>query len=141
MNYQDFIKRVQESTGETSPKEAKRITEAILEVLGERLSRIHRKHMAAQLPGELHLAVVEEDPAQQFPLEEFYNRVAARLDLNFHEAIVTSRGVMKAVAEAVAPGEINDIVAGLPTEYAELFVREVVGRSGLDVHPLAPLAP
>ena len=141
MKYQEFIKRVQEYTGETSPKEAKRVTAAVLDILGERLSRIHRKHLAAQLPGKLHSAVVEDEPAQQFPLEEFYNRVASRLDLNFHEAIVTSRGVMKVVVEAVAPGEINDILAGLPTEFAELFDRTAIGQSVVDVHPLPSRAP
>lgn len=136
MKYQAFIARVQELTGETSARDAKRITEAILEILGGRLTRIHRKHLAAQLPGELTFPIVEDEPAQQFPLEEFYNRVASRLELNFHEAIVTSRGVMGAVVEAVAEGEIEDIVAGLPAEFAELFEREPLEKSAIDVHSL-----
>jgi uncharacterized protein (DUF2267 family) len=120
MKYQDFIKRIQETTGDTSPTEAKQTAETVLNILDQRLSRIHRKHLAAQLPGGLHYPVTEEEPSQHFPLEEFYNRVASRLGLNFHEAIVTSQGVMSMVVEAVTPGEINDIVATLPTEFAEL---------------------
>ncbi len=127
-----------DATGETSTKEAKRIAEAILDILGQRLSRIHRKHLAAQLPGDLHHAVTEEEPSQQFPLEEFYNRVASRLNLNFHEAIVISREVMAVVVQAVTPGEINDILAKLPTEYAELFGRVPAGQSVVDVHTLTP---
>jgi uncharacterized protein (DUF2267 family) len=95
--------------------------------------------LAAQLPGGLDYAVTEDEPSQQFALEEFYNRVTSRLNLNFHEAIVTSQAVMSVVVEAIAPGEINDILSDLPIEFVELFGRSVAGQSAVDVHPLQPV--
>lgn len=64
-------------------------------------------------------------------MEEFYGRIGNRANIGFRESVKYAESVARALREAVAPGELRDILAVFPDEYNEL-----VGRK-----PASPLSP
>lgn len=120
MDYNEFMAKVREYGG-LSPEDSLRTVEAVLETLGERLAKKHREHLAAQLPRELKPFVLKHSQTQLFSLELFYQYVATRAKLPFHDAIKQSRAVVWVLQEAVAAGEVHDIFAEIPPEYEELL--------------------
>lgn len=139
MEYQEFVKRVQEEAESAAPDEAAAAIEAVLGTLGEMLSPTERRHLAAQLPRSMKDYVTEwmERPPKEkgrphrFSLEQFYNRVAARSDVRYPTAVKRSQAVMKVLRVAVAPGELADIFRELPQEYEELL-------TGIPKSPVSP---
>ena len=129
MEHKEFIQRVQGETGLTSPDEAVIAIEAVLGTFGEMLAPMERRHLTAQLPKPLKDCVsrwVERPPREmtrphRFPLEEFYQRVAARSEVRYPAAVKRSQAVMKVLREAVPQGELDDLFRDLPQEYAELL--------------------
>jgi uncharacterized protein (DUF2267 family) len=122
MQFDDFITRVQEQARLTAREDAIGITRAVLETLGERLDRKVRNGLEAQLPHQLKdflLGRVEH--SDQYDLQEFYNRVGARADLDYHKATERTRQVISVLRQAVPGGEIEDILEDLSPEYGELF--------------------
>jgi uncharacterized protein (DUF2267 family) len=128
MQYDEFIQRVQDLTGVETSEAAIRLTQAVLETLGERLYRTEQSQMAAQLPkGIKELFVVRQPPenvrrdVQGFGLEEFYQRVSARSGVSFPNARKHTKAVMAVLQEAVTSGQIDDVRRELPAEFDELF--------------------
>ena len=129
MEYDEFIRRVQEEAELAAPDKAAAATEAVLGTLGEMLSPTERRHLAAQLHKSLKEYVTEwmEHPPKEkgrphrFGLQEFYQRVAARSDVRYPAAVRRSQAVMKVLREGVTPGELADIFRELPQEYEELL--------------------
>lgn len=122
MKFDDFITRVQEQARLDTREDAITITRAVLETLGERLDRKVRNGVEAQLPNELkEFLLTRVGSGDQYSLDEFYNRVGARADLKYNEATERTRQVFTVLREAVAGGEIEDILEDLPPEYGTLF--------------------
>ena len=122
MQYDEFIARVQQRAGFSSPGEAVLATRATLETLGERLSRVAMRQFATQLPKELQEYVHQRPEGQIFALEEFFNRVGAREGVRGHQAIAHARAVVAVLCEAISPGEMADVRLELGPEYDALFV-------------------
>jgi uncharacterized protein (DUF2267 family) len=139
MEYNEFVKRVQDQAELPGPDEAGAAIKAVLGTLGEMLSPMERRHLAAQLHKPLKdfvTAWMERPPKEKgrphrFGLEEFYQRVAARSDVRYPAAVKRSQAVMKVLREAVAPGELADIFRELPQEYEELL-------TGTAASPVSP---
>ena len=104
MLYDQFIGKVQEYADLDSRDDAERAIAATLETLGERISRVHRKHLAAQLPRELSAYVLKRHETERYLQEEFLKRVAARAELRFHDALRRARAVLRTLREAVSEG-------------------------------------
>jgi uncharacterized protein (DUF2267 family) len=121
MQYDEFIARVQQRAGFSSPAEAVLATRATLETLGERLSRVETRQFATQLPKELQGYVHERPGAQIFDLEEFFDRVSAREGVRWQQAVAHARAVMAVLCEAISPGEMEDVRLELAPEYDALF--------------------
>jgi len=128
MQYNEFMERVQERANLDSQEDAARITEVVLATLGERLYRTEAAELEAQLPKELKGHFFARQPPEntrqdtdRFQLEEFYNRISARTDVNYSQAKKLTKSVMSVLREAVTPGEWQDALSTLPSEYAELF--------------------
>jgi uncharacterized protein (DUF2267 family) len=129
MESKELVKRAQEEAELASPDKAVTAIEAVLGTLGEMLPPVERGHLAAQLPKPMKDYVsrwVQRPPKEitrphRFTLEEFYNRVAARSGVRYPTAVKHSQAVMKALQEAVSPGELADIFRDLPEEYEELL--------------------
>ena len=123
MQFDDFITRVQEQAGLNTRDEAISITRAVVETLGERLDRKVRNGLEAQLPNELkEFLLGRVEHSDQYDLQEFYNRVGARADLKYGEAVERTRQVITVLRQAVPGGEIEDILEDLSPEFGELFV-------------------
>jgi uncharacterized protein (DUF2267 family) len=128
MDFVEFLERVREISESESQEEAENIIRATFETLGERIYRTKREDLAAQLPKELKeflfLRVdgeVTRRHTDRFLLEEFYNRVSARADIGFPQAVKGSKAVMAALQEAVTEGVLAKIREVLPKEFDDLF--------------------
>lgn len=122
MQFDDFVTRVQEQTRLDTRDEAIQITRAVLETLGERLDRRVRNGVEAQLPNELkEFLLARAEHGEQYDVPEFYNRVGARADLTYGNAMERTRQVISVLREAIPDGEIEDILEDLPPEYGGLF--------------------
>jgi uncharacterized protein (DUF2267 family) len=126
MQFDEFINRVQEQTNLGTREEAIAITKAALETLGERLDRKARNGVEAQLPNELkEFLLARSENTDQYDLAEFYNRVGARADLKYQDAVTRTRQVFAVLRQAIPAGEIQDILEDLPDEFEELFEGDV----------------
>jgi uncharacterized protein (DUF2267 family) len=131
MDYTQLVQKVKQYAGLETTDDAVKIIQATLETMSERLPRTHRLHLAAQLPDELRQFLPRQAHMEYLSLEEFYRRVADRSDLSYQHAVRYAEAVARVLQEAVAPGELEDILSGFPDEYHELFGRKPAG-------PLSP---
>ncbi|MGI3223179.1 DUF2267 domain-containing protein [Streptomyces sp. GTA36] len=123
MKYDGFLARVRELGEYNDQDEAADVTNAVLEVLAQRISPGEVKDLASQLPGPLGQVLEHATPqkAQSFGIEEFYRRVAERTNARpAYGAVGRQRGP-DTVADAVTGGELNQIISQLPSSYAVLF--------------------
>lgn len=123
MEYQEFVRRVQERARLASREDAVRVARATLETLGERIGQQERDDLAAQLPAGLKAPLSARSANNKFDMEEFFNRVGARADVPYPQAIAQSQAVVSVMGETVSAGEIEDLCDQLPDEYAALFNR------------------
>lgn len=123
MRYREFIERVQELGQLESENDAVRITEATLETLGEELyaHRTALRHLVSQLPEELKEPLLRRKGGDHPLLDEFYNRVRARADIGYPDAVRLAKVVVSVLQEAVAPGEMRHVLDELPPEYTDFF--------------------
>jgi uncharacterized protein (DUF2267 family) len=131
MNYDVFLQKVQEYSALEKPDDALKITQATLQTMSERLPRTHREHLAAQLPDELKTYLPKREPMVYLLLEEFYERIGNRANVGYQKAVKYACAVARVLKEAIAPGELEDILSGFPEEYSELFGKR----------PSSPLSP
>lgn len=98
-------------------------TRATLETLAERLVGGEAEDLASQLPRGIaeYLRTGLAGTGQHFSVEEFFQRVSRREGVDVPKAIYHARAVIAILYEAVSPGEMADIRAQLPAEYARLF--------------------
>ena len=127
MDYAEFVEKVQTRAELETGDLALAATRATLETLAERLERDERRKLAAELPREMNEYVTGPEETTRFPLEAFYNRVAARADIRAPEAIDRAQVVLSVLQEAVSGGLLDGIRAQLPDEYDELFTGEPHG--------------
>lgn len=123
MKHDEFIGQVQHRARLSSCGAAERATRATLETLAERLSGGEAKDLAARLPPELgeHLRGAWSARGERFSLEEFFRRVSLREGTDLPAATFHARAVIEVLGEAVSPGEMDDVLAQLPTEFDRLF--------------------
>ncbi|MFJ5556588.1 DUF2267 domain-containing protein [Streptomyces sp. NPDC093250] len=123
MKYDEFLARVRERGEYKDKNEAEGVTNAVLEVLAQRISPGEVEDLASQLPGPLGDVLLKARPAQaeSFGIEEFYRRVAERTNARPRTAQWDASAVLTTVADAVTGGELNQIISQLPSGYAVLF--------------------
>jgi uncharacterized protein (DUF2267 family) len=131
MHYAQFMQKVQEYSGLENSNEASKVIKATLETMSERMPKTHREHLAAQLPDEMKVFLAKGKHMEYLTLEEFYRRVGNRADISNHDAVKYAEAVARVLREAVASGELKDILSVFPDEYNELFGRK----------PSSPLSP
>jgi uncharacterized protein (DUF2267 family) len=111
---------------------ARRVTEAVLQTLAERIARGQVEDLIARLDPPLHppllRGVAEAGPeARRMAEEEFLRKVAAREGTSADEAVLFDRvaprvrAVFATLAEAVGAEEWADVTAELPAEYRGLI--------------------
>jgi uncharacterized protein (DUF2267 family) len=125
MRYANFMATVEQVSG-LDRDQAERAVQATLRTLAERISRGEADDIAAFLPAELRSLLTDvPEPAEPFAYDEFIGRVAERAGVDRDAAAEQARAVFTAIGAAVAPGEISDMVAQLPQDFAPLL--EAVG--------------
>ncbi len=127
MQYPEFLQRVEEQIGATQPatetqRAAERAIIATLETLSERLTGGEANDLTAQLPGELQAPLQRSaEEAEGFSLDEFYRRVAEREGVDIETARNDASAVMTVLRLAVTPGQLDALMAQLPSEFNALF--------------------
>ena len=128
MQYQEFVDRVRQRTTQDDERSAEILTEVTLATLGERLYRTERDHLAAQLPAELRAFLTERSKPETtrmqtegFTIQEFYNRVSERANLDYQTSKDWSQAVIDVLKQAVTPGTIEEVRDSLPAEFGGLF--------------------
>lgn len=122
MNYSEFIGQVQSRGRMASEGEALKATRVTLEVLGQRLAGGEPRNLAAQLPEEIgRFLHDDDDTGERFDLDEFFRRVSEREGVDLPVSVHHARAVISVLTEAVSRGEIDDVRAQLPEEFAPLF--------------------
>jgi uncharacterized protein (DUF2267 family) len=140
-----FSTLVQEEAG-IDDAHAGRAIPATLATLAERLDPGEARDLAAEVPPELAVWLATDTPAAPFGVDEFIRRVAEREGVDAASAKRDARAVFTALGYAVSPGELADVAAELPQEFAALlprgpwvdqptadeFAERVARRTGLD---------
>jgi uncharacterized protein (DUF2267 family) len=125
MKTDDFLARVQDSGGLSSPEDAERWSIAVLTSLGHLLSDSEtRRHFASQLPGRLKSRVLDERPrAVLMTRDAFLQHIGSALGVHASEAEAALRAVWGVLKEAVSAGEISDLSAHIPKDILTLLER------------------
>lgn len=123
MRYEEFISSVAERSG-LFEGDAVALTRATLATLAERISGGEARDLATQLPSPLQDALLPtEEEAEAFSFDEFVNRVAERSGRDREAAEAAVDAVMVTLRDAVTPGEFDDVLSQLPTEFQGLGAR------------------
>ncbi len=82
--------------------------------------------LASQLPRGIaeYLRTRLAGEGERFSVEDFFQRVSERAGVNLPKAFYHARAVIAVLYEAVSPGEMADVRAQLPGEFARLFEPE-----------------
>lgn len=123
MDYNRFIRLVQERARFDSAADAVNATSATLQTLAERIGAHEAADVAAQLPRDLRdfLKVSPTSTGQRFSLNEFRHRVAQRETGDESRALGHAQAVIATLEEAISGGEISEVIGRLPPEYLTLF--------------------
>ncbi|WP_028813659.1 DUF2267 domain-containing protein [Streptomyces flavidovirens] len=123
MRHDEFLARVRERGEYANQEEAAQVTKAVLDVLAHRITPGEVKDLAAQLPAPLKAALQAngDQRVKSYGVEEFCRRVAERTGARPRTAQWDASAVLSTLAEAVSPGELNQIISQLPSGYAVLF--------------------
>ncbi len=123
MDYENFIAKVQRKAGPISRGGAEAVTGAYLETLRERLYGDLPDKLAAHLPDELAERLEGEGGGEEYPVWEFYERLAHKAGLAPEHAIRHARHVGSVLGDAVPEDELDAAREDLPPEYWELAER------------------
>jgi len=116
-----FLERVAAHSGDTLT-DARRMTDATLATLGERLPPAQARELAAHLPEELAVSLQSADgSAEPFTYHEFVHRVAQRECVSTRSARDDASAVMATIAEVLPESELEYVRASLPADYSMLL--------------------
>ena len=130
MKYEEFIGQVRERARLASREEAEKATRATLETLVGRLQGNEAQQLAAQLPPELahYMQLASAGIGDSYGLDEFFRRISMREGVEIQDASFHARVVTGLLSEIVTMGEIADVRAQLPPDFARLFEVENEGE-------------
>ncbi len=129
MKYEEFIGKVRRRARLETVDEAVNASRAALSTLAERLEGNEAADLAAQLPAELADFMYTSTPyGEKYGLDEFFLRVTEREGVPLADAEFHARVVIGLLAEVVTVGEIDDVRAQLPADFAHLFEVENEGE-------------
>lgn len=128
MKYDQFVGQVQSRAQLASNGESVKAIRATLATLGERLHPGEADDLAGQLPEEIGIYLKNQNGAQSFDLDEFFDRVSKKEGEDEPVAVYHSRVVMEVLQEAVSPQQIEHVRGQLPDNYNPLFEAGSQGR-------------
>lgn len=118
---------VQDNTGLEDVGSALAALEVVAGGIARRLTAPEAHDFVAQLPSELHAALLDlpAGPDENLTLETLHAELATRLSLEVEQAPEIVRGVGVAIRHLISPGEIADVLSQLPRELRDLLPDEV----------------
>ena len=123
MRYQEIIAEVAERTG-LFKGEAVKLTHATLATLAERISGDEARALAARLPGPMQDDLLPtKEQAEVFSFDEFVNRVAERCGRDPVVSKDAVEAVLATLREALPPGEFDDLLSHLPSDFQRSAAR------------------
>ncbi|MER6984831.1 DUF2267 domain-containing protein [Streptomyces carpinensis] len=126
MKLEEFLNEVRDRGEYRSRDEAEHVSTAVLWVLATRITSEEADRLAAQLPPPLNEALhLERGHPESFGFEEFLWRVAEQTGARPRTAEWDACAVLSTVADAVTGGQVDHLLAQLPTRCTELFGRTV----------------
>lgn len=119
----DLLSAVERTDEFDSEDEAREATKATLETFGERLARGEAMDIADFLGPNPTAWIVEdqEEPADEFDIETFVERVADREGVSKQAAQRHAQAVFEGFDRVVPESELNRARTQLPDGYAMLF--------------------
>jgi uncharacterized protein (DUF2267 family) len=122
----ELVARVERRAGLDRDR-ARRVVEAVLETLAERIAGGEVDDVAAALPAEVRPALERGKArtggnARRMSLDEFVARVAVREGASYEDALEHARAVFQTLREALPPKEVSDILDQLPRGYREALL-------------------
>ncbi len=129
MKAEEFIKEVMHRAGLSSREEAQDAVRATLETLSEHLTPGEVGNVSSQLPVEL--AIYMNQPfiggiAERFSLTDFILRVSQREGVSIEDALLHAHVVAALLGEVITVGQLEHLIAQLPTDIASLFITQSV---------------
>jgi uncharacterized protein (DUF2267 family) len=122
MDYDQFVMAVQRRARLDADPAVDAIA-ATLTTLSERLTEAQAQDVAAELPTELKDIVATSARGLPFDFDDFLGRVADALGEDRAAARRAASAVVTTLADAAAPGDVEDVLADLPPEFGELVRR------------------
>jgi uncharacterized protein (DUF2267 family) len=121
----EFVRRVQTQGALPTPKDAERVSIAVLIALSHLAPDSEtRRQFVTQLPGALKRRLLAEAPRSlSMDRDALIQHVGAALDAHAPEAERLLRTVYAVLRTAVSPGELEDFEAGIPGDIAMLLRR------------------
>ncbi len=122
MQYHEFVRETANRSG-LDLETACISLDAVIETLGERLTKAARDKVAAELPSHLKKVLSRDsgESTAQFDLEDFYVRVRARADTGYPQAVVRTRCILSLLKEVLSSCAMDIIFSELPPQFRELF--------------------
>ena len=121
MHYDDIVDRAQERTELDSRVEAERTFVVVLQLLCDRLSGDASWDLLAQLPAKAKKSILITTAPVRMTREELVAKAAQQLAVPVEEARERVRAVFATLREAVAWGELEDVVRELGPDWADLL--------------------
>jgi uncharacterized protein (DUF2267 family) len=116
-----FIEKVAERAG-VPEDQAASLTEGTLRTLAERLTAGEAEDLPAHLPDQFRAWLIKfQEPAPDFPFDEFVRRVTERAGVERDIAERGIRAVLETTHDAVMNEEFHDVLSQLPREFEELL--------------------
>ncbi|CQR65418.1 DUF2267 domain-containing protein [Streptomyces leeuwenhoekii] len=124
MRLDEFLAEVRDRGEYRSRAEAEQGSSAVLWVLAPRISPEEAADLAAQLPAPLDDALrLERGRPETFGHDGFLRRVARQTGARQTTAEWDADAVLSTVADAVSGGQVDHLLAQLPSDHAEFLGR------------------
>ncbi len=121
MNLKDYVQFVKERSAIRSDEAAKRAIEAVLQILGQRISPGQAEDIAVMLPPQLKPFLMQTDAPEKFNLPEFLKRISEKEQVSPAVAEEHARAVLSVLAEWIPRAELRNTLAQIPNDMRNLF--------------------
>ena len=129
-----FLQRVAERE-DVDLATARRHATVVLAVLARAVGPVQFDRITATLPKDFTPLLPRGLAIEPPPLEAILTSVANRADLDLEGARTSLDAVLLTLAESIAPGEIDDLIARLPIELHPLL-KEALSRNSGNASPV-----
>jgi uncharacterized protein (DUF2267 family) len=130
LDYGEFILRVAKREG-VDEATAERHARAVFAALGRAIDPDELADLIADLPEDYAPLIAEARGQidQRTPTDELVRRVAERGHLHVDQAERAVEAVLETLAERLAPGEVDDLIARLDRDFRQVLERGTAGQT------------